>query len=125
MRPSRITYQTVLENLADAIPALEPIYRQEVASWAPDDVAPIVFVELHLVPYLVQQLKEGNQLEAKRCLSFLEELAASSDTHLQELVGVAVGEPLLSDRANLDLTLQAAGPKLRKLIVTMRDWPRA
>jgi hypothetical protein len=118
-----ITYETVLERMAAAVPQLAKVYEAEVASWASESPPPIVFIELKFVPHLVRQLESGNELEIKRCFSFLEQLASSPDTALHELLGVAVVEPLIEDEKMLDLAIAAAGPKFRKLAIRMRDWP--
>jgi len=109
--------------MAAAVPQLANVYEAEVASWAPDSPPPTVFIELKFVPHLVQQLESGNELEIKRCFSFLEQLASSPDTALHELLGVAVVEPLLEDEKMFGLVISAAGPKFCKLAMQMRDWP--
>ena len=117
-----LTYASVLERLAAAVPHVASVYEREVASWAPESPPPIVFVERWFTPYLIQQLESANELEVKRCLSFLEQLASSSDTALHDLVHFAVVEPLLSDSKAVELALSAAGPKVKKLIVRARNW---
>ena len=118
-----ITYDTVLEQLVDAVPQLAPIYEKEVAAYAPGTPPQTVFIELWFVPYLIQQLTSANELEVKRCFAFLEQLASSGDSSLHDLLGVAVAEPLIADSRALALALPAAGPKIRKLIARIRDWP--
>jgi hypothetical protein len=120
----RVTYDTVLEQLAARIPHLAPAYESELASWAPETIPQTVFVESKFVPYLVQQLQMENELEVKRCFSFLEDLASSPDHDIRDLLAVAVAEPLIADAKVLKLALQAAGPRIRKIIVRIRDWPQ-
>ena len=123
MTPSP-AYKAIPKQLAAALPELAPDYEKEALSYAPELPPPTVFVEDFFMPFLLEQVRRKQTATVDRCLTFLDELARSEDPDTLDLLGTSVAEPLLAHPNALSEVIEAARPRLRMILVRVRDWPR-
>ena len=123
MTPSPI-YEAIPKQLAAALPELAPAYEKEALSYAPEPLPPTVFVEDFFIPFLLEQAQRKQTAALGRCLAFLDELAQSEDPDTLNLLGTSVAEPLLAHPTVLSQVIGAARPRLRMVLIRVRDWPR-
>jgi hypothetical protein len=119
-----LVYEAIPKQLAAALPELGPAYEKEALSYAPEPPPPTVFVEEIFIPFLLEQVRRKASATVERCLVFLDDLARSEDPATLSLLGTSVAEPLLAHPSVLSQVIGAARPRLRMILIRVRDWPR-
>jgi hypothetical protein len=116
-----LTYWNLVDHLLAEVPELRPGYEEELKLWLPDKPGPHVVYGNLLTPYLIELLEQNTDTATLwRVFSFLEQLAASPNTIVREVVGASVLERVGGRRLWRDRTLLYAGPATREILGTIR-----
>ncbi len=122
MSNTQLKYAALRESLFEAFPELVAPYRREFADWTDWDTPPgnYVLFGLVVVPYLLAHLSESRDEGIQRLFEFFEEMAASDDPEIVNLVKLEVIKKLLHDPEHLRRAREYLKPRLRRLIRMMR-----
>jgi len=123
MAATSLNYPEVEKRLFEALPQLVPTYREEFSYWVDWEKPPgsyLVFAMV-VVPFLVAQLDDpGDGQALARLFAFFEEMAASGDPEVRNLLKSEVVQKLVRDPGHLAKGQKHMGPQVRALLPTVR-----
>ncbi|UTR13922.1 hypothetical protein MM221_15080 [Salipaludibacillus sp. LMS25] len=94
-------YGTVVVEMLKVFPELRELYEEELEDWdGGDPGAHNIFGDI-FNPYLIKQIKEGDEVKMKQVFHFLEKMAVSEDELVQEVLVCTVLEYLGDERSLL------------------------
>jgi hypothetical protein len=119
-----LIYGEVEKRLFEAFPQLVALHQTEFKDWVDWDTERpggyLVFATV-VVPYLVGQLDEpGDGHTLADLFSFFEEMAASDDPEVVNLLKLEVVQKLVRDSEHLAKAEKYMGHRVRKLLPTVR-----
>lgn len=111
-----ITYQSAVEALLKEIPELIPSYSREVEAWQDEKPGPYIVFEDLVHAVLVPLLRSGRDAEVlRRLFGLFEQMAASQDKEVVNLLWVAELEFLISQSELLRSAWDYMGPRTKAL----------
>jgi len=110
-----LSYERVIDQLIYSVPELAEPYDVEMAWWKEERPGPHVIYGNLLNPYLDRLLQTGDHASLRHVFEFLERLAQSKDTRVQDLVAVTVCEHLVNEMKQLGKAKTFMGPATLKL----------
>ena len=124
MQSTSLNYADVEKRLFEACPPIIPIYENEFSYWGDwDKDRPgnyLVFATV-VVPYLITQLDDPRDEQSiTRLFALFEEMAASTDPEVVNLVKLEVVLKLARDSAHLAKARKHMGPRLQHLLRALR-----
>jgi len=123
MANQTLIYAEIEKRLFEAFPQLAAPYQKEFSYWVDRDKPPgsyLVFAMV-VVPYLAAQLDErrDEQFLAK-LFGFFEEMAASGDPEVVNLLKSEVVRTLVRDPGHLAKAQKYVGHRVRELLPTVQ-----
>jgi len=123
MPTNSLGYGDVDKRLFEAFPQLAAAYQEEFNYWVDWEKPPgsyLVFAMV-VVPYLLAQLDEtGDGQTLSKLFAFFEEMAASGDPEVVNLLKLEVVQKLVRDPGYLAKAQKHIGNRLRELLPTVR-----
>ena len=123
MATKSLIYAEIEKRLFEILPQLVSAYRKEFSYWVDWEKPPgsyMVFAMV-VVPYLIAQLDEPVDGEALTTLfAFFEEMAASSDPEVINLLKSEVVRTLVRDPVHLAKARNHLGHRTREMLRTVQ-----
>jgi|GEM_PF-1755884 len=120
-----LKFEDANDLLVKAFPEMAEIYEREHNYY---NGLEYCFYESEFEPFIVEQLKNNNELQIRRICSFVEDMLANGDDELINLLGVAVIESLYFDSCAenqwhiLDTIFSHCGEKTRQSFNDTINW---
>lgn len=111
-----LNYNELIETLLERFPEIEDVYKQE-KDWV-EDLPHLVFGTI-FNPYFLRLLKSENTNKIVEAFKFLEDMANSSDTKVQEILVVTILEYILPERLVIEKVYNIMGSKTSKIFREM------
>jgi len=109
-----MTYESAIPELFKRVPYLRARYESELGYLADEEPLPYVIFGDILVPSLGVAMDDGDASMIGAICEYLEDLAMSEDPHLENLLGVEVGE-WLGYAANVDQLAPFLGERTKRI----------
>ncbi len=123
MPTNPLGYSDVDKRLFEAFPQLAAAYKKEFNDWVDREKPPGSYLVFAMVvaPYLLAQLDEaGDGQTLSKLFAFFEEMAASGDPEVVNLLKSEVVQKLVPDPERLAEAQKHMGNRVRKLLKTVR-----
>lgn len=124
MTTNSLIYAEVEKRLFEAFPQLAALHQREFTDWVDwDKERPgsyLVFATV-VFPYVIGQLNEpGDGQTLAKLFAFFEEMAASGDPEVVNLLKLEVVQKLVRDPGHLAKAQKRMGSQVRALLLTVR-----
>jgi hypothetical protein len=111
-----MTYETLVEELLRNIPEVKPMYDKEIEWWDGNGPGPHNIFGDVLNPYLINLLKQDEDIILlKKIFHLLESMAKSEDVLVQEVLECTILERLGDDRIILEKARKYMGKASQKM----------
>lgn len=112
-----LKYSNIAQRLAEVIPELRSEIEELRAWWGDEEPGPHVVFGDVLYPFLVSLLDSTTDKDEvlTRIFSLLEDMAASPDVHVQEVVAFSICEHLLGNTRRMERSHAFLGENTAKL----------
>ncbi len=96
-RENKMTSKELNLKLLEKIPKIKELYEAEVSWQEGNETGSHIVFEDVLVPFIKEQLKNGNEVMLREVFVFIEELLIQKDEYASEVVEFSVIESLTFD----------------------------